>query len=75
MEMDVNFPKVVSTANYKAEGLIGNFPLQGKGIGNMTAGKPAPPARSGLSLVTYSYFCKLVKIVRHLRRVSLISLK
>jgi hypothetical protein len=37
MEIDFYFPKVVSTGNYKAEGLIGNFPVQGKGIFNVTA--------------------------------------
>lgn len=39
MEIDFYFPRVVSTGNYKAEGLIGNFPVQGKGIFNVTACK------------------------------------
>lgn len=37
MEIDFYFPRVISTGNYKAEGLIGNFPVQGKGIFNVTA--------------------------------------
>lgn len=39
MEIDFYFPRVISTGNYKAEGLIGNFPVQGKGIFNVTACK------------------------------------
>lgn len=39
MEIDFYFPKVISTGNYKAEGIIGNFPIQGKGIFNVTACK------------------------------------
>lgn len=37
MEIDTFFPKISGTGNYKAEGLIGNFPIQGKGIFNVTS--------------------------------------